>query len=111
MEKAKNFYKIHSWIMLLTIIIAAGFALRLIFAFSASKIPFNFLSDSSLYYAWAKNIIAGKDFVTVYHCAPLYPFFLALIFSLSGPSIPTALIVQAVLGALSCLLVYYLSMK
>ncbi|MGA1843622.1 MAG: tetratricopeptide repeat protein [bacterium] len=46
----------------------------------------------------------------MYHQAPLYPFFLALIFTIFGPSIKYALIVQAIIGAISCLLVFYLSM-
>ncbi|MGA1794768.1 MAG: tetratricopeptide repeat protein [bacterium] len=84
--------------------------IRLNFAFTASKIPFNFLSDSSQYVAWAKSIAAGKEFISVYHQSPLYPFFLALIFTVFGPSIKYALIVQAIIGAITCLLVFYLSM-
>ncbi|MGA1864004.1 MAG: tetratricopeptide repeat protein [bacterium] len=109
-EEAKDSSRIWIWV-LLTIIIFFGLCLRLRFVSTASKIPFNFLSDSSQYFSWAKHIISGKDFIDVYHQSPLYPFFLAFIFSLSGTSIQHVLIVQAIIGALSCFLVFYLSMR
>lgn len=109
-ENAKDSSNIWVWV-LLTIIIFLGLCLRLRFVSTASKIPFNFLSDSSQYFSWAKHIISGKDFIEVYHQSPLYPFFLALIFSLFGTSIQHALTIQAILGAISCFLVFWLSIK
>jgi len=100
------------WVWIIVgLIVVGGLFLRLNFVYTASKIPFNFLSDSSQYFTWAKNIISGKESTEVYHQGPLYPFFLALVFSLSSPSILNALVVQAMLGALTCLLIFLLSMR
>jgi tetratricopeptide (TPR) repeat protein len=109
-ENDKNSSSTWVW-TLLAIIIFVGLCLRLSFVSTASKIPFNFLSDSSQYLSWAKHIISGKDFIDVYHQSPLYPFFLAFVFSLFGLSIQHALTVQAILGAISCFLVFWLSIK
>lgn len=109
-EKGKSSSNVWVWVLLIIIILLALF-LRLRFVSTASEIPFNFLSDSSQYFSWAKHIISGKDFIDVYHQSPLYPFFLALVFSLLGLSIHHALIVQAILGTISCFLVFWLSIK
>lgn len=63
--------------------------------------------DSLWHHLWALDIIK-HDFwgEQVYFRGPLYPYFLALIYSLSGASILLAKIVQAIGGALICLLVY-----
>ncbi|MGA1867851.1 MAG: tetratricopeptide repeat protein [bacterium] len=98
------------WI-LLTIILLIGFVLRFLFARKATMIPFNFLSDSSQYTHWAKTLLQGKEFIDVFHQSPLYPYFLALIFSCFG-SLPIApLIVQSLLGTFCCFLVYLLSLE
>ncbi len=108
--KQRKNEKVWVWIAL-SIILVFGFCLRLTFVFTAYKIPFNLLSDSSQYYHWANNILLGKEFKEVYHQGPLYPFFLYLVFSLFGLSILHALVVQAVLGTVTCFLVYWLSLK
>jgi tetratricopeptide (TPR) repeat protein len=92
-------------------IIAIALYLRLSFVFKAHTIPFNFMSDSNMYMSWAMSIIEGKEFVKVFHNAPLYPYFIAAIFRLFGTSMLSVLLIQAILGTLNCLLVYGLTLK
>jgi len=97
--------------MILGIILFVGFILRIAFVSRAWMIPFNYLSDASQYFVWARSIVAGKEFVKVYHQAPLYPFFLSFIFILFGSSIKAALFIQALLGVISCYLVYHITIR
>jgi tetratricopeptide (TPR) repeat protein len=110
LENTKKSASKCTWTLLAITIFIALF-LRLSFVSTASNIPFNFLSDSSLYFSWAKHIVSGKDFIDVYQQSPLYPFFLALFFIVFGTSIKLALIVQGILGAISCFLVFWLSIS
>lgn len=63
--------------------------------------------DPKVYHEWASRIAAGdwigKD---VFFLSPLYPYFLALFYKLVGPSIYAARLLQLVIGAGSCALVY-----
>ena len=63
------------------------------------------LGDARRYDEWAREIIAG-DLLgrEVFYQAPLYPYFLALVYKLAGPSAWAVRIVQAVAGALACVL-------
>jgi len=65
--------------------------------------------DPKVYHDWATRIAAG-DWVGdgVFFLSPLYPYFLAVIYSLTGPSILAAKVVQLLIGTANCLLVYSL---
>jgi Flp pilus assembly protein TadD len=60
--------------------------------------------DALAYETWARAIVAGdwlgKD---IFYQAPLYPYFLALVHALFGPSLTPVRIVQLVLGTASCI--------
>ena len=51
------------------------------------------------------DLLLGKD---PYYSAPLYPYFLAIFYSLLGPIPLYPLIFQAILGSLSPLLIFWL---
>lgn len=97
-----------SWVLLAAVLLL-GFALRVVHAFDAVQLPYNYISDASRYFEWAEKILGGRDPSLVYHQSPLYPHFLALVFSLFGASVKAVLLVQAVLGTTSCFLVFLLS--
>lgn len=61
------------------------------------------LGDAHSYDAWAQRI-AGGQWVgdTVFYQAPLYPYFLGVIYSLVGHSLLAVRIVQVVVGAAGC---------
>ena len=61
------------------------------------------MGDSAVYDRWAREIAAG-DWIgkEVFFQAPLYPYFVAVVYSLFGPSTWALRGVQMVIGALSC---------
>jgi 4-amino-4-deoxy-L-arabinose transferase-like glycosyltransferase len=75
--------------------------------------------DERMYHEWAlairggdwlgAHVFASND-VVVGH-GPLYPYFLALLYGLFGPSVATAKAVQCVLGSFSCVLVWALARR
>jgi len=76
--------------------------------------PQRIWADSADYHQIALNLLAGNGFSmavappfepTMYR-EPLYPLFLAIAYALPGPDMLVARILQVVLGALTCLLVY-----
>ena len=63
------------------------------------------MGDSRQYDTWAQQI-AGGDWIgtQVFYQAPLYPYWLAVIFALAGHNLGLVRVIQAVLGAASCVL-------
>jgi 4-amino-4-deoxy-L-arabinose transferase-like glycosyltransferase len=63
-------------------------------------------TDARLYHQWAIEIARG-DWMGegVFVLAPLYAYFLGLVYAVFGSGIETAMIANALLGALSCVLV------
>lgn len=82
-------------------------ALRCLYLWQLHDAPFFDLrlGDAESYDAWARSI-AGGDWLGkgVFYQAPLYPYFLAVIYTVLGDSVLTVRAVQAVLGAFSCVL-------
>jgi tetratricopeptide (TPR) repeat protein len=66
------------------------------------------MGDSRGYDAWAQQLAAG-DWIgrDVFYQAPLYPYFLGAIYALFGRDLFVVRIIQALLGALSCVAVGY----
>jgi tetratricopeptide (TPR) repeat protein len=63
------------------------------------------MGDARGYDVWARDIAAG-DWVgdAVFYQAPLYPYFLGLLYTVFGRDLWTVRTVQALLGALGCVL-------
>ena len=78
---------------------------RLVHLFQIRHAPFFALpmGDARSYHAWAQQIAAG-DWIggEVFYQAPLYPYFLASVYTLFGEAPMTVRLVQAVLGSLAC---------
>jgi tetratricopeptide (TPR) repeat protein len=89
------------------LIFVVAFALRLFHIWQLRRSPFFsvLLGDARSYDEWAQRIAAG-DWIghDVFYQAPLYPYFLALIYRLGGHSLMTVRIVQAVIGSCSCVM-------
>jgi 4-amino-4-deoxy-L-arabinose transferase-like glycosyltransferase len=66
--------------------------------------------DGAIYDEWAKELLAG-DWLGdgVLFLGPLYPAFMALVYGLFGVSLPALKVVQAVVGAGTCVLVWGLA--
>jgi tetratricopeptide (TPR) repeat protein len=90
--------------MLLAIGLVA-FALRVIYISQILGAPFSDLrlGDAEAYHQWALRIAGGDWLGTeVFYQAPLYPYFLALVYSLLGDAASMVRLVQAGIGAGSC---------
>ncbi len=91
------------------LIFALALALRLLHLRGiALNDPFFALpaTDALLYHQWAIEIARGNWLGEgVFVLAPLYAYFLGLIYAVFGSKIAVAMIANAVLGALSCTLV------
>ena len=88
-------------------IFAVAFALRLLHIVQIRPAPFFSLlmGDSRSYDAWAQRIAAG-DWIgrDVFYQAPLYPYFLGVVYSLIGRDLLLVRIIQAAIGSVSCVL-------
>jgi tetratricopeptide (TPR) repeat protein len=96
-------------------IFAAALAVRLLFFFvnkNANPLFQHPVLDALFHHEWAQEILAG-DFWgdEVFFRAPFYPYLLAFLYKLAGPSIAFAVLVQHVMGSLSAVLVYLLSRR
>ena len=91
----------------------AAFLLRLIHILQLQHNDPAFLSpkmDALYHHQWASAIAAGHEFITeAFFRAPLYPYFLGLLYKLSGASMMFARIIQALVGGTICGFVYLLA--
>ena len=92
--------------LLLSVAVLA-LALRLIHVTQIAQSPFADLrlGDAAAYHRWAVRIVAG-DWLGegVFYQAPLYPYFLAVVYSVFGEGTAMLRFIQAVIGAGSCTL-------
>jgi len=94
----------------LGIVLAVALVLRIGFYFlnQARNPTFNFpIMDSLYHHEWALDIVGGGTPGTdAFFRGPLYPYFLALLYKISGNSISFAIFVQHIIGALTAGVVY-----
>ena len=76
-----------------------------IFSLQASPIRDYRIGDAARYDAWAQSLAAG-DWLGegVFYQAPLYPYFLGLVYSTLGDNLLTVRLVQSLIGAASVVL-------
>jgi tetratricopeptide (TPR) repeat protein len=78
---------------------------RLVHLYQIRRAPFFTLlmGDAQSYHAWAQRLAAG-DWIgsDVFYQAPLYPYFLGLVYTLLGEAPITVRLCQAVIGSLAC---------
>lgn len=97
--------KTRRWITWLILIGIAALLLRLIYLAELHDSPLLqvVIGDARQYDLWAQEIVAGQWVGSeVFYQAPLYPYFLAIIFKIFGHDLFAARVIQAVLGGLSC---------
>jgi tetratricopeptide (TPR) repeat protein len=91
-------------------IFALALLIRLLHIWQIRRAPFFTLlmGDSHGYDEWALGIARG-DWVghEVFYQAPLYPYFLAVIYAAAGRNLLIVRVVQALVGSLSCVLLAY----
>jgi tetratricopeptide (TPR) repeat protein len=98
----------------LLMVMALAAALRIGYTLASRKSPFfdHLDLDSRFYDLWAKEIASG-DWVgdDVFFMGPLYPYFLAVVYKVAGPSLLLVKLVQAVLGSLTAGMTYLLGKR
>ena len=101
-----------SWtdIVISMAVFATAFGVRLLYLFQIEAIPlfYHLAADGRSYDEWAQRI-AGGDWLgrEVFYQAPLYTYFLAVLQLLWGRDLWLIRVVQIVLGAASCVLLYW----
>jgi tetratricopeptide (TPR) repeat protein len=95
------------------IIAGVAFLLRVIHLLQLRHNDPLFLSpqmDALYHHEWALAIAAGREFIAdAFFRAPLYPYFLGLLYKLFGANPMVARIIQALIGSAGCGLVYLLA--
>ena len=92
------------------VIFALAFVLRLVYVLQIRYTPFfqTLGLDAKYYDRWAREIAEGRAPSEAYFMTPLYPYFLATIYRLFGRDLLLVRLIQAGLGSLSAVLVFYL---
>src|SRR5262245_36334115 len=89
-------------------IAAVALVVRLVYLWQIRQAPFFTLlmGDSRGYDEWARRIAAG-DWIgsDVFYQAPLYPYFMGVVFAVAGHDVLAVRVCQAVLGSISCALI------
>jgi tetratricopeptide (TPR) repeat protein len=89
------------------LVFVVALAVRLVHVWQMRRAPFAdfLLGDSQSYDAWAQRIAAG-DWIghDVFYQAPLYPYFLALVYTVFGHSLNAVRLIQACIGSGACVL-------
>ena len=98
---------------LLISIFSLALIVRLVFVLRYSGIP---EGDAYIYDRLAMSIAQGEGYVNDDGTAhslypPLYPFFLSIIYGFFGHSYAAVRIVQSIIGAFSCILIYSIGKK
>ena len=96
------------------LIAGLAFLVRLIYVLQLSRTIFfgHPVVDAEFHDAWAREILEqGIGHEGVYFRAPLYPYFLALVYALSNGSFMAARMAQALLGSLTAALTYLLGLE
>ena len=95
------------------VVVVVAFVLRLIHLLQLRQSDPLFLSpqmDSLYHHEWALAIAAGREFIAdAFFRAPLYPYFLGLLYKLLGANLLVVRIVQSFIGSITCGLVYLLA--
>lgn len=86
--------------------VALGIRLFYLWQIDGSPVATVLFGDGEAYDIWAKRIAAG-DWVgsEAFYQAPLYPYFLAVLYAVAGPGMLVVRLVQALLGSLACVFV------
>src|SRR5688572_30164159 len=93
--------------MYAAVIFLVAFAVRLLHIWQLRSTPFfdTLLGDANGYDKWAVRLAAG-DWIgsDVFYQAPLYPYFLGVVYAVFGRDLLVVRIVQAAIGSASCVL-------
>ncbi|HEY8241469.1 MAG TPA: glycosyltransferase family 39 protein, partial [Kiritimatiellia bacterium] len=94
-------------------VFAAAAAVRLVYLSEYAHSPLfrQPIVDAATYDTMARALAAGHAGPELFWQAPLYPVFLSVVYAVFGHSFLAARLVQALLGSVTCVLVYLLARK
>ncbi len=104
-----TFIKTHK---LQVIIFVIAFVVRFVYLIDYSGSPFfqGRLADAYFHEEWAMNILHGDIFSLkvdgVFYKAPLYPYFMAFVYFISGNSGFALMLIQVVMDSVSCVFIF-----
>ena len=100
----------HAWRISLGVFLVA-LTVRAIYLYLIQPLPFttHLSLDAASYDHWAQRIAAG-DWLgdRVFYQAPLYPYVLGLLYAVFGHSLNLVRALQLVIGALNCMLIFWI---
>lgn len=91
-----------------------AFAVRFIYLNQLKNSPLfdSPVMDAEYHDQWAQAIVAGEDFTGgVFFRAPLYPYFLALVYRIFGHDYLMVRVIQFLIGSFNCALIYLLGRR
>ncbi len=108
--------KIKKGLLPLIICITITFVVRLLFILEVQRLPFATTSpqivDSWAYHRWALTVARGNFWGTdVFFLRPIYPYLLALLYTLFGPKVIVVQLFQTLIASISCLLLYQITSR
>lgn len=109
---AKRFDRRDTWTLLA--VVASALLVRTVYVVQYRECPYfdHETMDAGYHDDWAKAIAAGEAFVEgPYFRSPLYPWMLGALYRVTGTNYLAVRLVQAVLGALSCGLVFLIARR
>lgn len=92
-----------SFFSVLLFIVVLGLCLRLVNVLQTTTVPttIELIGDARGYFDWGKRIAGGDWYGTeTFYQAPLYPYFLAVLFSVHANSVTVVRLIQCLLGAM-----------
>jgi tetratricopeptide (TPR) repeat protein len=105
---------IHKDIYTIIGIFILAFAIRFVYLLQMRSSPLfdTPTMDAEYHDQWAQMILKGEELHGgVFFRAPLYPYFLALVYKIFGHDYFMARLIQFLIGSLSCVLVYLVGKK
>lgn len=93
--------------MAVAVIFVVALALRLVHLWQLKSTPFFdvLLGDANGYDQWAQRLAAGDWIGTeVFYQAPLYPYFLGVVYAIFDRDLLVVRLIQAIIGSASCVL-------
>jgi tetratricopeptide (TPR) repeat protein len=96
------------------VLFLVALAIRIVYLFQIQSIPLttHLSLDAASYDGWALDITRGNWVGDrVFYQAPLYPYFLAILYKGFGHHLNLVRLVQLVMGAMNCVFIYWMGVR
>lgn len=111
-DKKVYYNNVHIFNLALGGVFIVALVIRLIYLEQLKNTPLfeNLYTDSQFYDNWANQILRG-DWIgkEPFFMGPLYPYFLAVIYTIFGHDFYIPRLIQSIVGSLGCLVIYLIA--